>query len=135
MFKILEEEQPGYIAVAFDVHAPTFRHKMYEGYKGTRKPMAEELRQQVPLMKEMLTAMGIRIVEKEGYEADDILGTLSCMGEKAGMDVAVISGDRDLLQRLGQRTSTSPLGLMTMEMVFREERRITKRVGGGTTLR
>lgn len=98
MFKILEEEQPGYIAVAFDVHAPTFRHKMYEGYKGTRKPMAEELRQQVPLMKEMLTAMGIRIVEKEGYEADDILGTLSCMGEKAGMDVAVISGDRDLLQ-------------------------------------
>lgn len=98
MFKILEEEQPGYIAVAFDVHAPTFRHKMYEGYKGTRKPMAEELRQQVPLMKEMLKAMGIRIVEMEGYEADDILGTLSCMGEKAGMDVAVISGDRDLLQ-------------------------------------
>ena len=98
MFKILDEEQPEYLAVAFDVHAPTFRHKMYEGYKGTRKPMAEELRQQVPLMKEMLTAMGIRIVEMEGYEADDLLGTLSCMGEKAGMDVALISGDRDLLQ-------------------------------------
>ncbi len=98
MFKILEEEQPDYLTVAFDVHAPTFRHKMFDAYKGTRKPMADELRQQVPLIKEMLTAMGIKIVEKEGYEADDILGTISVMGEKAGMDVAVISGDRDLLQ-------------------------------------
>ena len=98
MFKILEEEQPDYLTVAFDVHAPTFRHKMYEAYKGTRKPMADELRQQVPLIKEMLTAMGITIMEKEGYEADDILGTLSVMGERAGMKVAVISGDRDLLQ-------------------------------------
>ena len=77
MFKILEEEKPDYLTVAFDVHAPTFRHKMFEEYKGTRKPMADELRQQVPLIKEMLKAMGITIVEKEGYEADDILGTLS----------------------------------------------------------
>lgn len=98
LFKILEEEKPDYLAVAFDVHAPTFRHKMFDGYKGTRKPMAEELREQVPLMKEMLAAMGVLIVEKEGYEADDILGTLSCMGEKAGLEVSVISGDRDLLQ-------------------------------------
>lgn len=98
MFKILEEEKPDYLTVAFDVHAPTFRHKMFEEYKGTRKPMADELRQQVPLIKEMLKAMGITIVEKEGYEADDILGTLSVKAEKEGMDVAVISGDRDLLQ-------------------------------------
>lgn len=98
MFKILEDEKPDYLTVAFDVHAPTFRHKMFEEYKGTRKPMADELRQQVPLIKEMLKAMGITIVEKEGYEADDILGTLSVKAEKEGMDVAVISGDRDLLQ-------------------------------------
>ena len=98
MFKILEEEKPDYLTVAFDVHAPTFRHKMFEEYKGTRKPMADELRQQVPLIKEMLKAMGITIVEKEGYEADNILGTLSVKAEKEGMDVAVISGDRDLLQ-------------------------------------
>ena len=98
LFKILDEEKPEYLTVAFDVHAPTFRHKMYDAYKGTRKPMAEELRQQVPLIKEMLAAMGIRMIEKEGYEADDLLGTLSVLGEKAGMEVSVVSGDRDLLQ-------------------------------------
>lgn len=98
LFKILDEEQPDYLTVAFDVHAPTFRHKMYPEYKGTRKPMAEELRQQVPLMKEMLTAMGVRIIEQEGYEADDLLGTLSRKAEEAGMEVSIVSGDRDLLQ-------------------------------------
>ena len=79
LFKILEEEQPDYLTVAFDVAQPTFRHEMYAQYKGTRKPMAEELRQQVPLMKEMLEAMGIVTVEKGGYEADDILGTIAKM--------------------------------------------------------
>lgn len=98
LFKILEEEKPDYLTVAFDVHAPTFRHKMFEAYKGTRGPMDDALRQQVPLMKEMLTAMGVRIVEMEGYEADDILGTLAGMGEREGMEVSVVSGDRDLLQ-------------------------------------
>lgn len=98
LFKILEEEKPNYLAVAFDVKAPTFRHNMYAGYKGTRKPMAEELRQQVPVMKEMLKAMGVAIVEMPGYEADDLLGTISCMGEAQGMEVSVVSGDRDLLQ-------------------------------------
>lgn len=98
LFKILDEEQPDYLTVAFDVHAPTFRHKMYDAYKGTRKPMAEELRQQVPLMKEMLLAMGIKIVEKEGYEADDILGTIAKKAEKEGLCVSLVSGDRDLLQ-------------------------------------
>ena len=84
--------------MAFDVHAPTFRHKMYASYKGTRKPMAEELRQQVPMMKQMLTAMGVPIVEKEGLEADDILGTIAKRGEAEGMEVTIVSGDRDLLQ-------------------------------------
>lgn len=98
LFKIIEEERPDYLTIAFDVHAPTFRHKMYEAYKGTRGPMDDSLRQQVPLMKEMLSAMGVRILEMEGYEADDVLGTLSVMGEQAGFEVSVVSGDRDLLQ-------------------------------------
>ena len=98
MFKILEEENPDYLTVAFDVHAPTFRHEIYKEYKGTRKPMADELREQVPVMKEMLNAMGIRIVEQAGMEADDILGTLAKRGEREGMEVSLVSGDRDLLQ-------------------------------------
>lgn len=98
LFKILEEEQPQYLTVAFDVSAPTFRHRMYDAYKGTRKPMLPELKEQVPLMKQMLTAMGVRIIEQEGLEADDLLGTLSHLAEKSGMDVSIVSGDRDLLQ-------------------------------------
>ena len=98
MFKILEEEKPEYLAVAFDVHAPTFRHQMYEAYKGTRKPMPEELREQVPVMKEVLKAMHITIMEQAGLEADDILGTLAKKAEQAGMEVSLVSGDRDLLQ-------------------------------------
>ncbi len=98
MFKILEEEKPEYLTVAFDVHAPTFRHEMYKEYKGTRKPMAEELKEQVPLIKEVLSAMGIKTIEQAGLEADDLLGTLSKRSEERGMEVSVISGDRDLLQ-------------------------------------
>lgn len=98
LFKILEEEKPEYLTVTFDVHAPTFRHEMYAEYKGTRKPMAEELRQQVPVIKEVLQAMGIEIIEKAGLEADDLLGTISHLCEEKGLDVAIISGDRDTLQ-------------------------------------
>lgn len=98
LFKILEEEKPEYLTVAFDVHAPTFRHEMFAEYKGTRKPMMEELRQQVPVMKEVLKAMGVKIIEQAGLEADDLLGTLSKRCEAQGMDVSIISGDRDLLQ-------------------------------------
>ena len=98
MFKILEEEKPDYLTVAFDVHAPTFRHEMYAEYKGTRKPMAEELRQQVPVIKEVLHAMGVVTIECPGLEADDLLGTLSKRCEEQGMEVSIISGDRDLLQ-------------------------------------
>lgn len=98
MFRILEEEQPDYLTVAFDVHAPTFRHEIYKDYKGTRKPMPQELREQVPVMKQMLQAMGVCIVEKAGLEADDILGTIAKRGEREGMEVSLVSGDRDLLQ-------------------------------------
>ena len=96
LFKILEEEKPDYLTVAFDVHAPTFRHEMYKEYKGTRKPMPEELRQQVPVMKQVLEAMGVLIVEKAGLEADDILGTIAKRSEAEGIEVALVSGDRDL---------------------------------------
>lgn len=98
LFRILDEEKPDYLTVAFDVHEPTFRHKIYSQYKGTRKPMPSELREQVPLIQEMLTAMGIKIVSKGGYEADDLLGTLARKSEQKGMDVTILSGDRDLLQ-------------------------------------
>ena len=98
MFKIIDSKQPDYMAVAFDVHQPTFRHEMFKDYKGTRKPMMEELREQVPVIKELLQKMNITTVELPGYEADDVIGTLSKKGEKAGMEVDVISGDRDLLQ-------------------------------------
>jgi len=98
MFKILEEEKPDFLAVAFDVHAPTFRHKLYDAYKGTRKPMPEELREQVPVMKQVLKAMGVAVVEQEGLEADDILGTLAKSAAADGIQVVLVSGDRDLLQ-------------------------------------
>ncbi len=98
MFKILEEEQCDHLAVAFDRKEPTFRHNMYSDYKGTRKPMPEELREQVPLMQEVLKAMGIPILTLAGYEADDILGTVAKRMAGQGVEVSVVSGDRDLLQ-------------------------------------
>ena len=98
LLKILEEEKPDYLTVAFDVHHPTFRHEMFTEYKGTRKGMPQELHEQVPVLKELLSAMGIRIMELPGYEADDLLGTVAKRSEAKGMDVLVVSGDRDLLQ-------------------------------------
>jgi len=103
MFKILEEEKPDYLSVAFDTHQPTFRHEMYDAYKGTRKGMPEELREQVPVMKEVLKAMNITVIEKPGYEADDILGTLATRAEKEGNLVSLVSGDRDLLQLASEK--------------------------------
>lgn len=98
MFKILAEENPTHLAVAFDLHAPTFRHKMYDAYKGTRKAADPEFIEQIPIIKEMLSAMNIPIYTLEGYEADDILGTIGKTAEKEGYKVSIISGDRDLLQ-------------------------------------
>lgn len=107
MFKFIETEKPDNITVAFDVHAPTFRHKMFDAYKGTRKPMAPELKEQVPRMQEMLKAMGITVVTAEGWEADDLLGTLSRLGEEAGFYVTIVSGDRDLLQLATKKVKIS----------------------------
>ncbi len=98
LFKIEEDLNPDYIAVAFDLKAPTARHKMYEGYKATRHGMPNELAQQMPIIKEILRNMNITIIEKEGYEADDVLGTLAKRGEKEGLEVTILSGDRDTFQ-------------------------------------
>ena len=98
LFKVLEDLNPEYIGVAFDRKAPTARHKMYEGYKANRHGMPEELAQQMPMIKEILQEMNISIMEKDGYEADDILGTLAKRGEKEGLEVTILSGDRDTFQ-------------------------------------
>lgn len=98
LFKILEDIQPQYIAVAFDLKGPTARHEMFEGYKANRHGMPEELAQQMPIVKDVLRAMNIDIIEKQGYEGDDILGTLAKFGEKQGLEVTILSGDRDTFQ-------------------------------------
>ena len=118
LFKILEEEQPQYFAVAFDLPAPTFRHKMYEDYKGTRQTPPQEFREQVPLTKEVLAAMQVPVLTLEGYEADDILGTAARLSEERGLEVRIISGDRDLLQLATEKTQI----------------RIPKTKGGSTTV-
>jgi DNA polymerase-1 len=104
LFKVLEEEQAQYLAVAFDLSAPTFRHKKYEAYKGTRHAMPDELREQIPIMQEMLRDMGVPLMMLEGYEADDLIGTASKKAEEEGLEVRIISGDRDLLQLASDRT-------------------------------
>ena len=107
MYKVIEEENADGVIVSFDLKAPTFRHKMFDAYKGTRKPMPQELHEQVPVLKEVLATMGIPIITKEGYEADDILGTLGRMCEEKGYDVTIVSGDRDLLQLATQKVKIS----------------------------
>ena len=115
VYKLIEEQKPDAVAFAFDLHTPTFRHKMYEQYKGTRKGMPEELRQQMPLVKEMLRLLGYPILEMEGYEADDILGSLARQGEQNGDTVLICTGDRDSLQLITDKVSvilakTAPQG-------------------------
>ena len=96
LFKIIDDEQPEYLAIAFDLHAPTFRHKLYADYKGTRKPMPEELAVQVPVLKDLLRSMNICIAEREGFEADDVIGTLSRSFQD--LSVLIYTGDRDAYQ-------------------------------------
>ena len=104
LFKIIDDENPEYLVVAFDVKAPTKRHEMYADYKGTRKGMPDELAAQMPLIKKVLEAMHIKIIEKPGFEADDILGTLSRFGEKQGLKVILLTGDRDSFQLATNQT-------------------------------
>lgn len=102
-FKFLDEENPNYIAVAFDLPKPTFRHLKYSSYKGTRKKMPDELKIQIPLLKDVLSKMGIKTYELQGFEADDILATIAIKAENLGIDTVIISGDRDLLQVATQK--------------------------------
>lgn len=125
MLKALDDEKADYIAVAFDLKAPTFRHKLYSEYKGTRKPMPEELHEQVPIIKEILQAMTIPVITLEGYEADDILGTLSKRSQTAGYEVSILSGDRDLLQladtHIKVRMPKTVKGQTTIENYYPED--------------
>ncbi len=105
MFKMLEDENPDYLAIAFDVKAPTKRHELYSEYKGTRHGMPDELKAQMPLIKEVLKAMNIKLYEKEGYEADDILGTLAKFGEENNLEVKLLTGDRDSFQLASDKTT------------------------------
>jgi len=102
MNKYLEEENPQYLCVAFDLKAPTFRHKQFDGYKANRKGMPDELRVQVPIIKEVLDAMRIKRLEMEGFEADDILGSISLCAQQKDMEVVIVTGDRDALQLAGE---------------------------------
>lgn len=108
--KLLKEEQPDHIGVAFDLHAPTFRHKMYDGYKAGRHGMPDELAQQMPVIKELLKALGVTVIEKEGYEADDILGTLSRAAAEAGGECVIMTGDRDSFQLINDRVTVRLAG-------------------------
>ena len=113
MFKYIEEINPSYIAAAFDLKAPTFRHKMFDGYKATRKGMPEELVPQVPLLKKVLSAMNIAILEKEGYEADDIIGTVARKCSEEGLECDILTGDKDDLQLASE---TNKIYLVTTRM-------------------
>ena len=103
-FKFIDEEKPDYVCVAFDLKAKTFRHKMYEGYKAQRKGMPEELALQMPYLKQILNGMNIKILEKEGYEADDIIGTVSKKCDDSGINCIIVSGDKDDLQLASENT-------------------------------
>ena len=102
---ILDKITPDYIAVSFDLKAPTFRHKMYAEYKGTRKPMPDELKEQMPVIKEILSAMNVPILQLEGYEADDILGTVANKNSKNDIFTYILSGDKDSFQLISDKTS------------------------------
>lgn len=117
LIKLIEEEKPDYIAIAFDKKAPTFRHKEYQDYKATRQAMPKELAEQVDLLKEIIEGFNIKILELEGYEADDIIGTISKLAEEKEMEVLVVTGDRDALQLVSDKVKVkiSKKGITQME--------------------
>ena len=102
LLKLIHEDKPTHIAVAFDLRAPTFRHKKYAEYKANRKGMPEELATQMPIIKDILTAMNITILEKEGFEADDIIGTLAKKAKNENFEVTIFTGDRDSFQLIDE---------------------------------
>ena len=117
--KVLEEVKPEYVAVAFDFSKKTFRNQLFEAYKGTRKETPDELRQQFPLLKEILTKMGIKIYERDGIEADDIIGTIT---RQSGLKNIVLSGDRDVLQLINDHTNVwlTKKGITELQIVDEE---------------
>jgi len=125
LFKVLEDIEPEYLMVTFDLKAPTARHKLYDGYKATRKGMPNELAEQMPILKDILKSMNIKVIEKEGYEADDVLGTMAKRAEKDGLDVTIVSGDRDTFQltsnRVKVRIPHTKMGKTETETFGREE--------------
>ena len=125
LFKVLEDIEPEYLMVTFDLKAPTARHKLYDGYKATRKGMPNELAEQMPILKDILKSMNIKVIEKEGYEADDVLGTMAKRAEKDGFDVTIVSGDRDTFQltsnRVKVRIPHTKMGKTESETFGREE--------------
>ena len=125
LFKVLEDIGPEYLMVTFDLKAPTARHKLYDGYKATRKGMPNELAEQMPILKDILKSMNIKVIEKEGYEADDVLGTMAKRAEKDGFDVTIVSGDRDTFQltsnRVKVRIPHTKMGKTETETFGREE--------------
>ena len=125
LFKVLEDIEPEYLMVTFDLKAPTARHKLYDGYKATRKGMPNELAEQMPILKDILKSMNITVIEKEGYEADDVLGTIAKRAEKKSFDVTIVSGDRDTFQlassRVKVRIPHTKMGKTETETFGREE--------------
>lgn len=124
LFKILEDIEPEYLIVTFDLKAPTARHKLYDGYKATRKGMPNELAEQMPILKDILKSMNITVIEKEGYEADDVLGTIAKRAENKSFDVTIVSGDRDTFQlassRVKVRIPHTKMGKTETEIFDRE---------------
>src|SRR5690554_1377120 len=123
LMKVIDEERPDYIGVAFDKKAPTFRHKDYKDYKAGRLKMPEELAQQIPLLIDMLTALGIEKISLEGYEADDLIGTLSKYGEQKGIKVKILTGDRDAFQLASDLTTVwyTKKGISELDKIDRQE--------------
>lgn len=119
MLGLLKEHKPDYLAVGFDVHAPTFRHEKYEQYKAQRPPMPEDLRPQIPRIKEILVAMNVPVLEKEGFEADDVLAGLAKQAERKGWTTYIVTGDKDFLQIVGEKIKVvRPRGGKSEEIVF-----------------
>jgi len=131
LFKVMDDYRPDYIAVAFDVKAPTFRHKEYDAYKATREKMPDELSCQIPILRDILSALNIKIIEVPGFEADDILGTVSKQAEKNGLETYIVTGDRDSLQLVSKETRVilNKKGMTDVEVydydIFRDRYGIT----------
>ena len=98
LFKIIKEEKPDYLAIAMDSKSKTFRHKLYDDYKANRKKMPEEISYQIPILKEIINFLGIKMIECPGYEADDIMGTVCKIAETKNLESYIVSGDKDMLQ-------------------------------------